>query len=262
MLNVISLGAGRQSTAMALMAAHGEIIPMPDAAIFADTGGEPQWVYDTVHWLQSHNILPFPVIVTSQGNLSERLLAGDDMARIPFHIAGGGMASRQCSRNYKIRPIRQAVRKLLGVGPRSYIAPGTVSQWIGISRDEFWRVKLNDVKYIVNRWPLIDDLKFSVADCVSWLKSYDYPVPWSSACTYCPYLSDTQRQQIKTHDLAGHEKACQVDDALGTPEAIARFRGRLYVHRARRPLREIDFTAEPSGQLNLFNNECEGICGV
>lgn len=37
-LRVISLGAGVQSTTMALMAAHGEIGPMPDFALFADTG--------------------------------------------------------------------------------------------------------------------------------------------------------------------------------------------------------------------------------
>ncbi|WP_171177628.1 hypothetical protein [Ruegeria sp. HKCCD8929] len=37
-LRVFSLGAGVQSTTLSLMAAHGEIGPMPDAAIFADTG--------------------------------------------------------------------------------------------------------------------------------------------------------------------------------------------------------------------------------
>lgn len=37
----ISLGAGVQSSTMALMAAHGELTPMPDAAIFADTQDEP-----------------------------------------------------------------------------------------------------------------------------------------------------------------------------------------------------------------------------
>ncbi len=45
-MHVISLGAGVQSTTMALMAAHGEIEPMPDAAIFADTGAEPTAVYE------------------------------------------------------------------------------------------------------------------------------------------------------------------------------------------------------------------------
>ena len=36
-LTIISLGAGVQSSAMALMAAKGEL-PMPDYCIFADTG--------------------------------------------------------------------------------------------------------------------------------------------------------------------------------------------------------------------------------
>ena len=40
-LRVHSLGAGVQSTTLTLMAAHGEIGPMPDGAIFADTGWEP-----------------------------------------------------------------------------------------------------------------------------------------------------------------------------------------------------------------------------
>lgn len=44
-LRALSLGAGVQSTTMALMAAHGEIQPMPDCAIFADTGWEPKAVY-------------------------------------------------------------------------------------------------------------------------------------------------------------------------------------------------------------------------
>jgi hypothetical protein len=44
-LTVLSLGAGVQSTTLALMAAQGEIQPLPDCAIFADTGWEPATVY-------------------------------------------------------------------------------------------------------------------------------------------------------------------------------------------------------------------------
>ncbi len=50
-IHIISLGAGVQSSTMALMAAHGEIEPMPDAAIFADTQNEPQRVYEWLDWL-------------------------------------------------------------------------------------------------------------------------------------------------------------------------------------------------------------------
>ena len=58
-LNVLSLGAGVQSTVMALMAAEGEITPMPDCAIFADTQFEPESVYTHLDWLETQ--LPYPV---------------------------------------------------------------------------------------------------------------------------------------------------------------------------------------------------------
>ena len=58
-ITVLSLGAGVQSSAMALMAAHGEIEPMPDCAIFADTGSEPQHVYDQLDLVEAN--VPFPV---------------------------------------------------------------------------------------------------------------------------------------------------------------------------------------------------------
>jgi hypothetical protein len=71
---------------MALLAAHGEIGPMPDCAIFADTGWEPSAVYDHLDWLMSGNVLPFPVHVVSAGNIRDELLAagaGNRWASIP-----------------------------------------------------------------------------------------------------------------------------------------------------------------------------------
>ena len=73
-LQIISLGAGVQSSTMALMAAHGEITPMPDAAIFANVGDgcEPQEVYDWLEYLKTQ--LPFPVYTVSNRNLREEQL--------------------------------------------------------------------------------------------------------------------------------------------------------------------------------------------
>jgi len=50
MKHFLSLGAGVQSSTMALMAAKGQIGPMPDAAIFADTQWEPRHVYTWLNW--------------------------------------------------------------------------------------------------------------------------------------------------------------------------------------------------------------------
>jgi len=48
-LRVLSLGAGVQSSTLALMVEKGEI-PKVDCGIFADVGGEPQTVYDHLEY--------------------------------------------------------------------------------------------------------------------------------------------------------------------------------------------------------------------
>jgi len=59
---------GVQSSAMALMAAKGEL-PMPDCAVFADTGAEPSSIYSYLEFLKTE--LPFPIYVVQKGNLTE-----------------------------------------------------------------------------------------------------------------------------------------------------------------------------------------------
>src|SRR5258708_5526165 len=66
-VHILSLGAGVQSSTMALMAAHGEITPMPIAAVFADTQAEPPSVYTWLDWLEKQ--LPFPVHRVTAGDL-------------------------------------------------------------------------------------------------------------------------------------------------------------------------------------------------
>lgn len=71
-IHVISLGAGVQSSTMALMYAIGELSPMPACAIFADTQDEPQEVYEWLNWLERQ--LPFPTFRVTAGRLSDSAL--------------------------------------------------------------------------------------------------------------------------------------------------------------------------------------------
>ena len=72
MYNVLSLGAGVQSSTLAMMYAKKELSPMPDFAVFADTEGEPKAVYEWLNWLEKQ--LPFKVYRVSKGNLQENSL--------------------------------------------------------------------------------------------------------------------------------------------------------------------------------------------
>lgn len=70
-LRILSLGAGVQSTTLALMIEKGEI-PMVDGAIFADVKGEPMAVYKHLDWLKKK--LSYPVYQVSWRDLKQDIL--------------------------------------------------------------------------------------------------------------------------------------------------------------------------------------------
>jgi len=268
MLNIISLGAGVQSSTMALMATHGEITPMPDAAIFADTGAEPKRVYAWLKWLEKQ--LPFPVyrVMHKQGLLANIMSTGRGrFVSVPFFTDShnGGMTRRQCTREFKVQPIEKKLRELMGLKPRQRAPNGiAVIQWIGISLDEAHRIKPNRNAWAESIWPLID-LRMTRADCLKWMRQHKYPEPAKSSCTFCPYHDDGLWRDMKKNDPKSFAQAVAVDKHIRSGAAsVARgMVGDLYLHRSLKPLAEIDLrTAEDAGQQSMFGNECEGMCGV
>lgn len=258
MLRVLSLGAGVQSTTLALMAAHGEI-EAPDCAIFADTQSEPQSVYDHLDRLMSPDVLPFPVHIVTAGSLRQHIV--DAMNghirmdnRPPFFTDRGGPINRQCTTKHKIRPIIAKLRELA--------AGGKAEQWIGISTDEASRMKPARENWITNRWPLIEK-NMSRYDCLGWMARHGLPRPPKSACTFCPYRNTEQWKQLRRHDPEAFADAVSIDELIrpGLPNESKP--SRLFVHYSARPLAEVDFSLpEDHGQPDLFGNECEGLCGV
>jgi hypothetical protein len=71
-LRILSLGAGVQSSTLALMIEHGEI-PMVDAAIFADVKGEPKKVYEWLEYLKT-KVTSYPIHVVTYRDLKQDLL--------------------------------------------------------------------------------------------------------------------------------------------------------------------------------------------
>lgn len=266
-LRVISLGAGVQSTTMALMAAHGEIGPMPDCAIFADTQWEPRAVYKHLDWLEPR--LPFPVFRVTAGNLRENIAAERPRGKflkvdIPAYVAlngvPGGLINRSCTRDFKIYPIRRKVRELLGISGKRSPAHAICEQWIGISTDEAARMKPSREPWQTMRWPLIE-AGMSRWDCLRWMERKGYPEPVKSSCIGCPFHSDAEWRALAPDEFA---EAVEVDRRLrDRPAESYRLKGTLYLHRSCEPLDQVDLSnAEDRGQLNLFINECEGMCGV
>lgn len=265
-MRVISLGAGVQSTTLALMAARGEIGPMPDCAIFADTQWEPQNVYDHLAWLEK--ILPFPVYKVTAGNIRQAIIdkqntTGGRFATVPYFTSNGGMVRRQCTKEYKIEPIAKKQRELLGYKPRQRIPAGSVEVWIGISTDEIQRMKDAFNKWQVNRWPLIET-RMSRQDCLKWMRDRQYPTPPKSSCIGCPYHSDRQWREMKINDPKSWQEAVEVDHLMRLNGPLRKMRHLKYMHRSLKPLDKVDLSNHvDKGQIEFgFLQECDGMCGV
>lgn len=267
---MLSLGAGVQSTTLALMAAHGHFGSL-DCAIFADTGWEPAAVYEHLRWLMSPNVLPFPVHIVSARNLRESLIAagnGKRWASIPAFTrtvdrrgnVSIGMIRRQCTTTSKIEPIRRKVRELAGLTRKRSPTYPVVHQWLGISMDEVVRMKPSRAAWQLNRFPLIES-RMTRKDCLDWLKSHGYPKPPKSACIGCPFYSDAMWRSMRNNDPAAWDDAVEVDRAIRT--GLRGIRGEVFLHRSGVPLDEADLsTAADHGQLDVWPNECEGMCGL
>jgi hypothetical protein len=262
-LRVLSLGAGVQSSTLALMAARGEI-EAPDCAIFADTQSEPAAVYRHLDWLEGQ--LPFPVVRVTRGSLRDSVATaarwGDGrFAAVPFFLSTGGLARRQCTKEFKIEPIEAEIRRLLGLKPRQRgPKEPVVEQWIGISLDEIQRMKDSHKRYIHHRWPLIE-ARMSREGCKTWLRERQYPEPPKSACTFCPYTDNARWASMEPEAFAD---AVEVDRLIRSRGTMKGMSAAQYVHRSLKPLDQVDFTKPDDGQASLFGfaNECEGMCGV
>ena len=290
-LEVLSLGAGVQSTTLALMAAQGELTPCPDVALFADTGSESRSVYAHLEWLMRPGVLPFPVEVVSGGDLRADILAAeagcsaprhgyiDGCIAAPFFVPGAApgavaMLRRECTNHYKIRPMRQRLKQLLGRDPDIAVraAQALVRQWVGISADEWSRARRSDVRWVETVYPLLSARLGGMepgrwmtrGHCLEWLAAHRYPTPPRSSCTYCPYHDAATWRRMRAHDPEAWRDAVALDEALRRHSGRERagVKGPMYVHRTLRPLAEVALDDPAAGQGELFGAPCGGWCGT
>jgi hypothetical protein len=244
----ISLGAGVQSTALLCLSANG-LLPKADYAIFADTGWEPAAVYTHLDRLEREVAEPagIPVLRVSAGNIRRDALDPNHRcASMPLHILNedgkAGMTRRQCSGEYKVKPIKKKVRELLGYPHPKRVPKGVfVEQWIGISTDEFHRAKDADVAYMRNRHPLISEMNWSRADCIRYLTDLGLADTPTSSCLGCPFHGNAQWRHIRDTSPAEWDDVVAFDAAIREGNARAnatgnRLLGQAFLHRSRVPL--------------------------
>lgn len=290
---VLSLGGGLQSTTLLLLSLHDEL-PRIDFALFADTGWEREATYQNVEILREYAMQFDVPIFTVKGYASVRDQALNpehgNFIQMPIYTKSKrtgsiGQAKRQCTTHFKIRPMRKFLRDNFG-------HRATFDQWIGISRDEALRQKPSGVKYITNKFPLLEN-GWDRAKCVKWLTDEGFSIPSKSSCVGCPYRSTetwlsltekemhdaidldekirdtyknsvkvikpkaTKEGQIEAFDLAWFDKR-NYDPARMVKESELE----AYLHNKCVPLAEVVLMPElyPNELFDFENEECTGMC--
>ena len=271
-LRVLSMGAGVQSSTMYLLAAEGLLIK-PDLAIFADTQCEPKYVYEQLAWLEDNFGDVIPIVRATGGSLLQSVKDSSHsedgrFASVPFWVMGDdgreAPGRRQCTREYKIDVVKRAIRDHLGLIPRQRISGKyKVEEWVGISLDEVQRAKPSRYAWSTTRWPLLYDIPMRRQDCLDWMDERGYRIPSKSACSFCPWRNIQEWRKLREEDPEAFTEAVGVDRMIRERGPMKGMERLQYVHRSLRPLEEVvDDPYYDDEQLDLFNNECEGMCGV
>ena len=227
-------------------------LPRVDFLIHADTRHERSATYAFKRrwkpWLGEHGLHMVEVtgrrtdVVTEWSNSKSVMIPAFTTERL---TGNRGKVRRQCTHDWKIMPIRRFIRAELerrGVPLR----PGVVEMWMGISLDEFRRMRDSDAAYITNVYPLVDR-RISRADCITWLRQHELEVPPRSSCTFCPFRGLESWRELKREGGPDWQESLEVDETIRD----RRPSHELFVHPYRKPLAQAVSIPEDEGARQL-----------
>jgi hypothetical protein len=249
----MSYGGGVQSTAMLVLAAQGKIDYQ--TALFCNVGHDSENP-DTLAFVEKHakpyaadHGIDLVELVTMRRDgtvdtIVQRLERQERTVHIPMRMSGNGApGNRSCTFDFKIKQ----VAKWTKTQGSTTDSPAHVA--LGISIDEFQRMKTSTIPHQVSDYPLID-LRLSRQDCVRLITDAGLPVPPKSSCYFCPFAKADYWSSLRTKrpDLFG--RAAELERMVNRKRA-AMGRDEMWLSTALRPL---DEAFRDDGQLPMFDD--------
>lgn len=257
-LNVIAFGGGRQSIYMTELFLSGKIPVSIDAILFADTGDEPAQVYAQIakvnqRWFELYRQSVTYIRQKSLSSHIEEYLAGETprASAVPLRTApNGGLLWRQCTMDFKIRPLRRTIRTLMKKTGKK-----KANLFMGLAYEEMSRIKDSGVKYLRHLYPLVA-LGITTNTIQKWYADHGFGKIAKSSCIFCPYHSDVYWAKMK------EERPSEFAFAVAFDKMIRNYptaRGECFLHRSLQPLDKVDFVSENQKRPELAD-ECDGYC--
>lgn len=260
-LEILSFGAGMQSTALALLScenAHAKkegkeiphpLVPIYDLVIFCDLGFEPPWVMEQVEftrkaceqagiWLK---VLKSPLYYDFMENFGERRAIS-----VPWWTLGDdghkSKMPRNCTIDYKVNAISKFVRwEVLGYKKGQRLREEDKkahTMHMGFSFEERKRCKESPNPMFVNRFPLVD-MKLVRADNYAYIQDVWGLETKASACAFCPFHQNYFYKYLRENLPETYKKVIEVDELLRDKTPKPPMEANLFMSRSRKRLSEL-----------------------
>ena len=208
MKTVVSYGGGVQSTALVILAMRhqwpvDEIVHVDLLA--AESPSTREYVEYFRNWLRDEYGREITVI---ERDLYGDMLKHPEFTPVPWHGKRQKfMLRRQCTREYKVAPIQ---RYLTQKYPQ-----GLIKLMLGISADEWTRMRQSSHSRIDHVYPLVDGM-ISRRHCLEIIRDVGLDLPAKSSCWFCPYRSTGSQWALIRQYPHLAEMATNLEDRINT----------------------------------------------
>ena len=222
MMNVVSYGAGVQSTALLVLAAQGEIDVK--TFLFANVGedSENPATLDYFHnvampYAQQHDIDLIELQKIRRNGERDTLYQTITRPQsrsvpIPVRVSNGAPGNRSCTADFKIQVIAKWLKS------HGATAKNPANVHLGISLDEFQRMRTSQIKHQINVYPLIDR-RLNRQDCMNIISRAGVPVPPKSSCWFCPFHNMSVWREMADHEPELFQRACTLESFINERRA-------------------------------------------
>jgi hypothetical protein len=250
-IQVISYGGGVQSTALVVLAARNELPHR--LALFCNVGEDSEnpetLVYVREHvvpWAAAHGVEIRELHRVRRSGESETLMQrinrSERSVPIPMRMQNGSLGNRQCTGDFKIAVIAKEIKRL-GATKEN---PAHVA--LGISVDEYQRMRTSTISYEVLDYPLID-LRLDRAACQQMIVEAGLPAAPKSACWFCPFQSLSSWKRMLREQPEQFAASVALERKMNDRRATLG-KDRVWLTAAGKPL---DEAVVDDGQLDMFS---------
>lgn len=259
-MKVLSCGAGQQSTALALMSCDNVVhpgkfplVPVYDAILFCDLGGEREWVYRQVEFIRKQcEKYEIPFYILRDKNLKEDYMENYGVKRVttvPFwSIDENGKKAkmtRHCTIDYKIIQMQNFVRwQLLGYKKGQRTKPEDIQaheMHIGFTYEEQQRIFDSKHKLFINKFPMVD-MGLTRADNYAYVRETWKLETKGSACLFCPFHTNYFFEECKKSCMKDYKTILAFDKKLedGIPNTkIGVPNSKVFISRSRKRIKDL-----------------------